>query len=62
MSGKAQCCDECKHWTRTIPPCALGHKPRFYMPRYVNDSCGWGWKRRRGDFNALEVADERTVV
>jgi len=47
---KAKCCDECQHYTRTMPPCSKGHAPRFYLPRYVNDGCGWGFKRRCQDF------------
>ena len=52
MRQKAKFCADCRHWTRTGPPCALGHKPRWYMPR--NDGGHWGWKRRCEDFRVIE--------
>lgn len=62
MSKPAKPCDECVHhlnhpvgesWNK---PCALGHKPRFYLPQTMEQAHKgvWGWKRRCSDF--LKIA------
>ena len=62
---KARFCDECKHhvaeeavftdgrWTTCVLTCTLGHKPRFFKPKHINDS-RWGWKRACADFEQRE--------
>jgi hypothetical protein len=60
MSNKpANWCDECKHYTITGEEefhyrnvCALGHKPRFYVPKTNSQAyLGiWGWKRKCENF------------
>ena len=61
---KAKFCDECRHhvaeeaavtdgrWTTFVLACTLGHKPRFFKPRHIEDS-RWGWKRACADFERL---------
>lgn len=58
MTTKTRHCDECDHWDDTLaayllPPCGLGHKPRFYQQL---DKAGRipGWKRRCEDFKPQE--------
>ena len=58
---KAEHCDTChnkvveetiltnKQWKTYILTCALGHKPRFFKPRYILDY-EWGWKRKCSDY------------
>ena len=62
MTTKTRHCDECGHWDDTLaayelPPCSLGHKPRFYRQL---DKAGQipGWKRRCEDF--VEAKHEKT--
>ena len=62
---KAKHCDECKHsvveeailtggqWKTYVLTCTLGHKPRFYKPRYIHDY-QWGWKRNCIDYESIE--------
>ena len=64
---KARFCDECKYhvaeeavftdgrWTTCVLTCTLGHKPRFFKPKHINDS-RWGWKRACADFEQREKA------
>lgn len=33
----------------TVLTCALGHKPRFFKPRFIHDY-NWGWKRNCADY------------
>ena len=58
MNARSKQCDECEHWDDTLaayelPPCDLGHKPRFYRQL---DKAGRipGWKRRCEDFKEKE--------
>ena len=58
---KAKHCDECKNsvaeeailtggqWKTCVLTCSLGHKPRFFKPRYIHDY-RWGWKRNCADY------------
>ena len=61
MTEKAKKCDECEHWDETLaayllPPCGIGHKPRFYQQR-TGYGPSWGWKRKCDDFK--EKQNER---
>lgn len=54
MATATRHCDECEHWDETLaayllPPCGIGHKPRFYKPD-KSDSNNWGWKRKCEDY------------
>ena len=58
---KAKHCDTCHNkvveeailtggqWKTRVLTCALGHKPRFFKPRYIHDY-EWGWKRKCEDY------------
>ena len=59
--ARAKHCDTCHNkvveeailtggqWKTRVLTCALGHKPRFFKPRYINDY-EWGWKRKCEDY------------
>ena len=51
---KAKHCDECKNSVveEALLICALGHKPRFFKPRYIHDY-QWGWKRNCTDYEQI---------
>ena len=51
---KAKHCDECKNSVvkEVLLTCALGHKPRFFKPRYIHDY-QWGWKRNCTDYEQI---------
>ena len=36
-------------WKTCVLTCALGHKPRFFKPRFIHDY-NWGWKRNCADY------------
>lgn len=48
-------CDECFHFKPISGLiCALGHKPRFVMPKATMrsiDGGAWGWRRSCKDFD-----------
>ena len=58
---KAKHCDTCHNkvveeailtggqWKTCVLTCALGHKPRFFKPRFIHDY-NWGWKRNCADY------------
>ena len=55
MTAKTKQCDECEHWDETLaayllPPCGIGHKPRFYHAQLDKAGRIPGWKRRCEDF------------
>ena len=65
---KARFCDECKHhvaeeavFTDGLLTCTLGHKPRFFKPRHINDS-RWGWKCACVDFEQREKGMEHELI
>ena len=61
LGMKAKHCDTCQHktveeailtggqWKTCVLTCAIGHKPRFFKPRYIHDY-EWGWKRKCEDY------------
>lgn len=65
---KAKHCDTCQNkvveeailtggqWKTCVLACAIGHKPRFFTPRYIHDY-EWGWKRKCTDYKGQSNAD-----
>lgn len=61
LGMNAKHCDTCQHktveeailtggqWKTCVLTCAIGHKPRFFKPRYIHDY-EWGWKRKCEDY------------
>ena len=61
LDMKAKHCDTCQHktveeailtggqWKTRALTCAIGHKPRFFKPRFIHDY-NWGWKRSCADY------------
>ena len=56
MTKPADYCDQCAHYKATVERprdvCAIGHRPRFYIPKTLGEAHGgsWGWKKRCIDF------------